>query len=295
MKKISLLYFQSEEASALRLAQLAGLNPQLIIRHDFPDGEFKLQLPTNLSSRTVLFHTLDHPNEKFIELLFAAGGARQQGVRHLTLVAPYLAYMRQDIAFIEGEVISQRIIGELLASMFDAVITVDPHLHRIAKLEEAIPVDPALVISAAPLLGEFVAKQRSNPFLMGPDAESAQWIAQAALKAHLDFAVAKKIRRGDLEVEITFPKIHVDGRAVVLLDDIASSGHTLARAAEILFTAGAVTVDVAVTHALFSDGAVELIKNSGVQNIWSTDTVIHSSNAVSVLPNLAKALKNIFR
>lgn len=293
--KTSLLYFQCEETAALKLAHLASLTPQLIIRHDFPDGEFKLQLPVNISNRAVLFHTLDHPNEKLIELLFAAGGARQQGVRHLTLIAPYLAYMRQDIAFITGEVISQRVIGELLASIFDAVITVDPHLHRISKLEEAIPVDPALVVSAAPLLGEFVAKQRSNPFLMGPDAESAQWISQAALKANLDFSVAKKIRHGDLDVEITFPKIHVEGRSVVLLDDIASSGHTLARAAEILFTAGASTVDVAVTHALFSDDAIELIKRSGVENIWSTDTVAHSSNAVSVLPELAKALKNILK
>lgn len=295
MEKTSLLYFKNEETAAFSLARLADLDPQLITRHDFPDGEFKLQLPLNISSRAVLFHTLDHPNEKLIELLFTAGTARLQGVRHLTLVAPYLAYMRQDIAFVTGEVISQRIIGELLASLFDALITVDPHLHRITKLDEAIPVDPAIVISAAPLLGKFVAQQRFNPFLMGPDAESAQWISQAALRANLDFAVAKKIRHGDLDVEITFPKVQVEGRSVVLLDDIASSGRTLARAAEALFSAGASTVDVAVTHALFSDDAIEHIKNSGVQNIWSTDTVAHPSNAVSVLPELAKALKKILK
>jgi len=295
MMKTSLLYFQDEAEPALELADLARLTPQLVIRHDFPDGEFKLQLPSNVSSRAVIFRSLNHPNEKLIELIFTGGTARMLGVRHLTLVAPYLAYMRQDIAFVPGEVISQRIVGELLASIFDAVITVDPHLHRISKLKEAIPLDPAIVISAAPLLAEFVAKQRNNPFLIGPDAESVQWISQAALHAHLDYAVAKKIRHGDLNVEISFPKVNIKGRPVVILDDIASSGHTLAQAAKILLAAGALTVDVAVSHALFNSGAIELIKSSGVQNIWSANTVAHSSNAISVFPEIAKALKNILK
>ena len=290
MTETALLYFKGESEMALKLASLAKLTPYLIDRHVFPDGELKLRLNPVLPPNVALFHTLDHPNEKLIELLLAAKTARQLGVQKLTLIAPYLAYMRQDMSFEPGEAISQRIIGDLIASLFDSLITVDPHLHRISKLDEAVPVKQALALSAANLLANFVAKQRVNPFLIGPDGESAQWVANASLSNNLDYAVASKQRRGDLSVEIALPSIDVKGRAVVLLDDIASSGHTLARAGELLYDAGADTVDVAVTHALFSGDAIDIITRAGVKNIWSTDCILHPTNAVSIVPLLAQAL-----
>lgn len=293
MHNATLLYFRGEEHAAMSLANLIGADAQLVKRHDFPDGEFKLQLPTSLSQTTIIFHTLDHPNEKLIELLFAARTARLMGASFLTLIAPYMAYMRQDLAFVSGEVVSQRIVGDLLASLFDAVITVDPHLHRVSRLDEAVPVKRAIVLSAAPLLGELAASRRDNPLLLGPDSESVQWVAQAAEANRLDYAVAQKVRHGDRAVEITLPVIDVKGRPVVLLDDIASSGTTLARAAELLLIVGAKTVDVAVTHALFSDGALDLIRHSGIDQIWSTDCVMHPSNAISVAPLIAQAWKTL--
>lgn len=290
MAETVLLYFERASKAALQLAYLAKLSPQLIVRHDFPDGEMKLRLPAKLPDRAVLFHTLDQPNEKLIELLFAAKTARQLGVLHLTLVAPYLPYMRQDIAFEPGEAISQRIIGDLIASLFDSVITVDPHLHRTPNLADVIPVKQALVLSAATLLGELAAKRRPNPILIGPDEESAQWVAQAASSNHLDYAVAHKTRHGDKSVDITLPLMNVKDRHVVLLDDIASSGRTLALAAKLLYAAGAKTVDVAVTHALFNGDAMEIITHAGIQEIWSTDCILHPTNAVSILPKIAQIL-----
>jgi ribose-phosphate pyrophosphokinase len=294
MTDVGLLYFKAETASALTLAEQAKRTPGLIERHDFPDGEFKLKLPVELSSRVVMFHGLDRPNDKLVELLLAAKTARQLGVKHLTLVTPYLAYMRQDIAFVPGEVVSQRIVGDLLASLFDALVTVDPHLHRVANLQKAVPVKEAINLSAAPILGELVVKKRDKPFLLGPDEESAQWVAQAAKIHHLDFAVATKTRLGDRSVDIQMPSIDVAGRAVVLLDDIASSGHTLARAAELLLAAGAETVDVAVTHALFDKQAEAVMMQAGIDQIWSTDCVLHASNAVSMMPAIAQALSNLW-
>lgn len=292
MTETVLLYFERESKAALELAYLAKLSPALIVRHDFPDTEMKLRLPPKLPDRAVLFHTLDQPNEKLIELLFAAKTARQLGVLHLTLVVPYLAYMRQDIAFEPGEAISQRIVGDLIGSLFDSVITVDPHLHRTPNLADVIPAKQALVLSAATLLGELAAKRRVNPILIGPDEESAQWVAQAASANYLDYAVAHKIRRGDKSVDITLPLINVKGRHVVLLDDIASSGRTLALAANLLYEAGAETVDVAVTHALFNDDAMEIIKHTGIQEIWSTDCILHPTNAVSILPMIAQVFSS---
>ena len=219
-----LLYFEEEKNQATQIANAAGMALACISRHRFPDGELKLRLPDTLSPRVTLLRSLHQPNEKLLELLLVARTARTLGAKHLTLVAPYLAYMRQDIAFQPGEAVSQRIVGGFLADLFDAVITVDPHLHRISTLQEAIPAPHAIVLSGAPLLADWIALQRKHPLLIGPDEESAQWIAQAAKRHGFDFAVCQKIRHGDRSVEATLPHADIAGRAVVLLDDIASSG-----------------------------------------------------------------------
>lgn len=288
-----LLHFEEEQASAARIAEAAGIATACVARHRFPDGELKLRLPPKLPPRVVLLRTLDYPNEKLVELLLVASTARQLGAQHLTLVAPYLAYMRQDIAFHPGEVVSQRVVGRFLASLFDAVITVDPHLHRVATLEEAVPVPHAVVLSGAPLLADWIAAHVERPLLVGPDEESAQWIGQAAARHGFDFAVCRKIRHGDRHVEVALPEFHVAGRNVVLLDDVASSGQTLAVATRLLLAAGATNVDVAVTHALFADDAVQLIKTAGVGRVWSTDCIAHPTNAVSMAPAIAEALRNL--
>ena len=288
-----LLYFADERANAERIAQAGALNLMPIERHRFPDGELKLRLPETLPPRLVLLRSLAQPNEKLLELLLVAQTARSLGAEHLTLLAPYLAYMRQDIAFQPGEAISQRIVGQFLATLFDAVVTVDPHLHRVATLHEALPASNTLVLSGAPLLSDLIAAHRSAALLVGPDEESAQWVAQAAERHGLEHAVCRKLRHGDRSVHIELPHCALVGRHAVLLDDVASTGHTLAEAAALLLAAGAVSVDVAVTHALFDSGALSLLRSAGVSQIWSTDCIEHSSNAVSMAPVLASALRQI--
>lgn len=285
-----LLHFPEDGPIASRAAEAAGLRPCAIERHRFPDGELRLRLPQALSPRTVIWRSLNDPNEKLVELLLVASTARSLGAAHLTLVAPYLAYMRQDIAFNPGEVVSQRVVGAFLARLFDAVITVDPHLHRVSTLQEAVPVRDAVVLSGAPVLADFVHRRRPDAVLIGPDEEALQWVAQAAERHGWDHAVCVKQRHGDRSVSIALPALPVKGRAVVLMDDVASSGHTLAQAARLLLAAGAASVDVAVTHALFAEGALSLVKEAGVGEVWSTDCIAHESNAVSMVPALVQAL-----
>jgi ribose-phosphate pyrophosphokinase len=285
-----LVYFEDESALALRLAQASGLRCAAIERHCFPDGEIRLRLPLPLPERVVILRGLQHGGDKLTELLLAAPTARSLGARHLALVCPYLAYMRQDMAFRPGEAVSQRIVGRLLADLFDTVITVDPHLHRVASLHEAVPAAHALALSGAPLLGDWIATQLHQPLLMGPDAESAAWVTQAAAAHGFDHAVCEKVRHGDRQVEIALPHRPLKGRAVVLIDDVASSGRTLAQATRLLVQAGAASVDVAVTHALFMDDALAVIHAAGVRHVWSTDCIAHPSNVVSMVPALASAL-----
>ncbi len=291
MRPALLLHFEDETDQAARIAAAAGIATACIARHRFPDGELKLRLPEALPPRIALLRCLAQPNEKLVELLLAARTARTLGATQLTLIAPYLAYMRQDMAFAPGEAVSQRVVGSFLADLFDAVITVDPHLHRIQTLEEAVPVPRAVVLSGAPLLADLIAQRRPQALLIGPDEESTQWVAQAAARHGLAHAVCRKVRHGDRQVEIALPDLDVRRRQVVLLDDVASSGHTLAQAARGLLAAGAASVDVAVTHALFAGDAGRLLWDAGIRQVWSTDCIPHPSNAVSMAPAMAAALQ----
>jgi ribose-phosphate pyrophosphokinase len=288
-----LLFFEDERAPAHRLAQASGLTPHQVERHRFPDGELKLRLPATLPSQVVVLRSLNDPNEKLVELLLLATTARNLGAQHLTLVAPYLAYMRQDLAFHAGEVISQRVVGDFIAGLFDALITVDPHLHRVATLAQAVPVAQPLVLSGAPLLSDWIARHRANALLIGPDEESAQWVAQAAQRHGLDFTVCHKTRHNDHAVLVQLPPVDVAGRQVVVMDDVISTGHTVAQATQLLLAAGARSVDVAVTHALFAPGALELLRKAGVGEIWSTDCIAHASNQVFMAERLAQALAQL--
>ena len=290
---LTLLAFDDERAAAERLAAACNATLAVIERHRFPDGELKLRLPASVPARVVMLRSLDRPNDKLVELLLAARTARQLGARHLTLVAPYLAYMRQDIAFHPGEAVSQRIVGGFLAELFDAVITVDPHLHRVATLGEAVPARAAIALSAAPLLGELAAAHCSRPILVAPDEEAEQWLVVAAQAHGFEHAVCRKVRHGDTQVDIEVPPIEVQGREIVLIDDVASTARTLVNAARQLLARGAASIDVAVTHALFAGDADAVLHAAGVRHVWSTDSIVHASNAIALAPLLGEAVAGV--
>lgn len=166
----------------------------------------------------------------------------------------------------------------------------DPHLHRVQRLVEAVPAARAVALAAAPAMGDFLAGRGPGTLLLGPDEESAQWVAEVAGRAGLEHAVASKQRDGDRRVRIALPALDYAGRAVVLVDDVASTGHTLAQASRALRSAGARRVDVLVTHALLVDDARALLTDAGVAECWSSDSIPHESNAFPLAGLLASAL-----
>jgi ribose-phosphate pyrophosphokinase len=289
---VRLLYFDDERAFARRVAAAARVDASPIRRHRFPDEELKLTLPRRLPRAVAILRSLQEPNEKLIELWLAARAARTLGAVTVTLVAPYLAYMRQDAAFAPGEAISQRHIGALLAAAFDRVITVDPHLHRVSSLAEVLPGSAAVTLSAAAAIGHFLRRRAAGALLLGPDEESRPWVRSAAEAAGLEWAVARKARRGDRRVAVVVPDVRVRHRRVVLVDDMISTGRTLAAAARTLMRAGAARVDVAATHALFSDDAGRALRAAGVRRIWTTDSVRHSTNAIRLAGLIAGELRS---
>ena len=284
------LGFPDYRQPARRLADRVGLHYADIAIHTFPDGESLVRLPVDLPEQVILFGSLDRANRRLVELELAASTALRLGARRLTLVAPYLGYMRQDIAFRPGEAISQRIIGDLLARHFDALITVDPHLHRTKNLQDAVPVRRAVALSAAQIMAAWLRSHAHDPLLIGPDEESAQWVSAIAAPGGLEFGVARKRRRGDRNVQIQLPDMAFPDRHIVLVDDVASTGYTLVEAARQLAAEGAATISVLVTHALFVDDALARLQAVGVGDVCSTDSVQHTTNKLHLDGLLAAAL-----
>jgi ribose-phosphate pyrophosphokinase len=285
-----LIGFPEYRQQAQRLASAAGIAYADARIHHFPDGESRLRLPGSLPEHIVLCRTLDHPNSKLLELILAASTARDLGAKHITLVAPYLCYMRQDTAFNPGEAVSQQIVGRLLSGWIDALITVDAHLHRVHRLKDAVPVNPAINLAATSLMSDFLGQQLQNPLLLGPDEESEQWVAAIAHDSRLDFGVAHKERFGDQQVRVSLPDADYRDRHIVLVDDVASTGHTLEAAARELARFQAASISVLVTHALFVGDAEERLRRAGIGQIWSTDAIPHASNALHLEQLLAEAL-----
>ncbi len=288
-----LLAFPDYLPQAQRLATALEIRMQTIFLHRFPDGESLIRLPGPLPDHVILCRSLNQPNDKLIELLLCAQTARQQGASRLTLVAPYLCYMRQDIANQPGEAVSQQIIGQLLANLFDDVITVDPHLHRISALQQAIPIENAISLSAGHEIGRFLKQQCRQALLLGPDSESKQWVASIAEQIGCEYAIAAKTREGDQSVTMHLPAYDFADKTVVIVDDMASTGTTLIKATALLMAAGAQQVFVVITHPLFCGDAEAAVLKSGVKQIWSTDSISHPSACIHLDKLLAKAIQTI--
>lgn len=288
-----LLAFPDYLSQAQRIASRLDIELIEIVLHHFPDGESFLRLPPALPEQVIFCRSLNQPNEKLIELLLCANTARELGANRLTLVAPYLCYMRQDIANQSGEAISQRIIGKLLAELFDDVITVDPHLHRITSLQQAIPIKNAISLSAANEIGSFLKNKLDNALLVGPDSESEQWVAKIAKTAGFDYCIAHKERLGDKQVEIKLPEYNYCNQHVIIADDMASTGRTIGKVANLLQVAGCKNIYAVVTHPIFCDDAEIHILKSGVKTIWSTDSIGHPTACITLDVLLATAIQKI--
>jgi ribose-phosphate pyrophosphokinase len=290
-----LLYaFPEEHVPARRLANALQIELVLFQSHVFPDGEV---LPrASVTAPTIhLYRSLNRPNEKLVELLLAADALRRLGATRLVLVAPYLAYMRQDIAFHPGEPSSQQVVADLLDRAFDRLVTVDPHLHRTHSLSGLFQRCKATQVHAADALVPFLQSTHvsGDTVVAGPDEESSPWVQRIAEPLGLASLVLTKRRTGDKDVSITLPPTaDISSKPVLLTDDICSTGSTLSAAAGALRSAGCGPVTVFVTHALCSEATLQELRAAGIERFISTDACIHPTNAVQLASLLASELQD---
>ncbi len=278
------------ERTSAAIARAIGCESAGIALHRFPDGESSLTVAADLADKDVaIVCTLDRPDEKLVTLLFAAELARDLGAASVGLIAPYLAYMRQDMRFNNGESVTARYFARLISRSFEWLVTVDPHLHRIASLESVYTI-PAEAVRAAPAIGTWIRVHVENPFLIGPDSESRQWVSEVAQYANAPFLVLDKVRSGDLNVSVSvLNSPSLKQCTPVIVDDIASTAGTLIAAVHAISTGGGAKPVCIVIHAVFAGDAFASLKATGVDQVVSCNTVTHESNAIALDRELANA------
>jgi ribose-phosphate pyrophosphokinase len=259
----------------------------------FPDGESYVRLASPVRDRDVaLVCTLEHPDDKVLPLLFTAATARDLGAARVGLVAPYLSYMRQDRRFVDGEGVTSTYFASLLSRAFDWLVTVDPHLHRRTSLGEIYTI-PCEVVHAAPRVAAWIREHVRQPLLIGPDAESAQWVAAVAGAAGAPSIVLEKVRRGDRDVSVSVPDVdRWRGHTPVLVDDIVSTAKTMIETVGHLRRLALPAPVCIAVHAVFATGAYGELLATGAERVVSCDTIPHPSNEISLVDDLAAAVSS---
>ena len=286
-----MLSFPDDLALATAVAARLGARRGRLDWRHFPDGESLVAIDEDLAgAEVVLFSSLNDADRKALPLRLAADTAREFGARRVGLVAPYLGYLRQDARFHRGESISARSFARFLDQGLDWLVTVDPHLHRIATLGQVLRM-PATAVAAAPLLAQWIRDEVDRPMLIGPDSESEQWVAEVARLAGVSHQVLRKQRHGDREVEVSLPDPGLlRGHTPVLVDDIASTGRTLLATLAHLQPLQLPAAVCVVIHPLFAGGAWQELQRAGAGRIVSTDSIAHPSNAISLAAPIAEAV-----
>ncbi|MGC9210173.1 MAG: ribose-phosphate diphosphokinase [Acidilobus sp.] len=261
----------------------------------FPDGESYVRIPCEVKGESVVVVKTMYPDQdrSFVTSILLADAAREAGAERVTLVAPYMAYARQDRAFLAGEAVSIRALMKALWSAgYSSLVTVEIHKDESLKFfpGQAVSVRPfGYMAKAIGISGDYV--------VLSPDLGALPRAKELAAQLRTEYDYIEKQRdRYTGEVTMKPKEINVAGRRVIIVDDIISTGTTVAKAAQMLRSLGALSVDVIVAHALLAPGAEERLREAGIQRVYAANTAPVSSPLVvqvDVAPLVAARLKEI--
>lgn len=295
VKKNSTLVLSFKETEDLGKKVARGLKSKYESIGDkkFPDEEFNMSIKNNPKGKTVIIISSMalNPNQDIIRTILAGGIAKDFGAKKVILVATYFPYMRQDTHFYNFDSFSSRYITKLF-SVFDKVITIDPHLHRIKNLK--ILSDKLTHITVNTLVADYIKKRFKNKFtIVGPDGESYQWSKPIAKMLGKNVVVLKKQRFSSFKI-----KVHEEGhkkleKNVILVDDIISTGRTLAGALALARREGAKKLHCIGIHGILSGNAADLIKKHA--DLVTTNTIPSKYSKIDVSPAIVNELKRVLK
>ncbi|NCC71684.1 ribose-phosphate diphosphokinase, partial [bacterium] len=230
-----------------------------------------------------------NPNKTLLNIIFAAQTAKDLGVKKVVLISPYLAFMRQDKRFKDGEAINAQIMAKIINTYIDKFITIDPHLHRIRHMDDIFHI-PAKNLSANLAISNFIKKNFKNTIIMGPDWESYQWAEEISSNLGIKNTVLEKTRHSYRHVDVMMKnQIDMKDKNVIIVDDIISTGNTMIKAAATAKSNGAKTITAIGVHGLFVENAYEKM-NRYFDNIYTVNTITHKTNKIDIIPTIVEEL-----
>lgn len=239
----------------------------------FPDGETFVKINENIRGRDVFFvqPTCPPTNQNLMELLIMVDAARRASAARITAVIPFFGYARQDRKDQPRVPITAKLVANLLtAAGVDRVLTMDLHAQQVAGFFD-IPVDH---LFASPVLLRYLrTKELSNTIVVSPDVGGLKMASAYAQSLGIGLAIVAKRRKSPTETEALNIIGDVDGKDVILVDDLTETAGTLTSAAQMLKAHGAKTIMAGVSHAVLSDLAIERLKASTISELITTNSV----------------------
>ncbi len=278
----------SRRVSSILRIRIAALESKI-----FPDGDSYFRINEDVGGQDVVVIQSTYPpqDRNLVQLFLLIDGLRDQGCGKIYVVVPYLAYMRQDKRFLDGEMISASSIHKLFNCLsIQRLLTVDIHSQESLTLLQPEGEN----LSAMPLLANWIEERGwKAPIIVAPDKGARERADTVSKALDTDYAVGAKTRdRRTGEVAVEFDaSINVAGRIAVIVDDTIARGDTVIKTAEILLNRGATKVAALCTHGLFLESAAERIQKAGVTEVISTDTIPTANSKISVAPIIAAFLR----
>lgn len=281
---MNVVYTETSQILATRLARELTL-PLVDVKYSrFPDGEHYLQAGKTGDETMIVGSVVD--NDALVQLLLlidACDGSRNH------LVLPYMAYARQDKQFKPGEPLSARAVARAIGRGVEDIYTVNIHEPEILKYFPA----PAQNISIAPDIGAYIKTlDLDNPLILAPDVGALAFAGQvASAGGGWEFDHLEKTRLSGVEVRMAPRQLSAAGRPVVIVDDIISTGGTIATAAGMLYQQGSTDVYAACVHGVFTGGAYARLMASGIRDVICSDTIERACSKVSAAEQIAHAIR----
>lgn len=243
----------------------------------FPDGELYIRIKEDIEDEDITIVQTTYPDENIIELFLLLDAVIRAKANFITVIIPYFGYARQDKQFKKGEPISAEALAKLISTLCDKVITVDPHKEHILEFFSI----PAESVSAVPTIASYLHDKQID-MILAPDYGALDRANHAAKQLKCDVDYLDKTRVDGNTISIAPKNLAVKEKTVAIIDDIVSTGGTMAEAIKQLHTQEVDTIYVACTHGLFAGSAIKKLEEAGCKEIIATDTIQTQFSKVSV-------------
>jgi len=256
----------------------------------FPDDELYVRILNDIKGKDVLIVQTTYPDTKIVELLLLQDAVSEAGANKIVVALPYFGYSRQDKKFEEGEPISARAIAEHISLHADHILIVDPHKEHLLDFFNV----PAYSCSAVVEIAKYL-KEKDIDFVLAPDEGAKKRARQAATIIGCEYDYMENTRIDGTTIKPKPKNLDAQNKNVAIIDDIISTGGTMAKSIKELKRQGAKEVSVACTHGLFVGGAKEKLLSAGCDEIISTDTIEDEFSKVKAAPCIAEMFLKISR